>query len=70
MSNHEDTTMSSKTASTFNENAFSGLLHAGTHGTFMRLPAMPANAKKLKEAKSPRRSWLSGACASAGPHEL
>ena len=43
--------MSSKTASTFNENAFSGLLHAGTHGTFMRLPAMPANAKKLKEAK-------------------
>ncbi len=37
--------------STFNENEFSGLLHAGTHGTFMRLPSMPAKAKKLKEAK-------------------
>lgn len=35
---------------TFDENAFSGLLHAGTHGTFMRLPAMPANGRKLKEA--------------------
>lgn len=35
----------------FNENAFAGLLHAGTQGTFMRLPAMPANTKKLKEAK-------------------
>jgi len=36
---------------TFNENAFAGLLHAGTHGTFMRLPAMAADAKKLKDAK-------------------
>ena len=36
---------------TFNENAFAGLLHAGTHGTFMRLPAIAADAKKLKEAK-------------------
>ncbi|MCT8972715.1 agmatinase [Microbaculum marinisediminis] len=35
---------------TFDENAFSGLLHAGTHGTFMRLPSMPAKAADLKEA--------------------
>lgn len=39
------------TSSTFDENSFSGLLHAGTHGTFMRLPRMQPKAKKLKEAK-------------------
>ncbi len=36
-------------ATTFDENAFTGLLHAGTHGTFMRLPSVPANADKLKK---------------------
>lgn len=41
----------SNDTTTFNENAFSGLLHAGTHGTFMRLPAVAANAAKLKDAK-------------------
>lgn len=43
--------MNKTSATTFDENAFSGLLHAGTHGTFMRLPAMKADAKKLKDAK-------------------
>lgn len=42
--------MSSTTDVTFNENAFSGLLHAGTHGTFLRLPSIKADAKKLKDA--------------------
>ena len=37
------------TATTFDENAFTGLLHAGTHGTFMRLPPMPADAGTLKD---------------------
>ena len=36
---------------TFDVNAFSGLLHAGTHGTFMRLPSMQPKAKKLKDAR-------------------
>ena len=35
---------------TFDENAFTGLLHAGTHGTFMRLPSIPAEAKALRAA--------------------
>lgn len=35
---------------TFDENAFSGLLHAGTHGTFMRLPSVAPDAKALKAA--------------------
>lgn len=38
----------SSSATTFDENAFTGLLHAGIHGTFMRLPPMPANADALK----------------------
>jgi agmatinase len=37
-------------STTFDENAFSGLLHAGTHGTFMRLPSIPANAAALTQA--------------------
>lgn len=40
-----------KIETTFNESAFSGLLHAGTHGTFMRLPHIKADAKKIKDAK-------------------
>jgi agmatinase len=44
-------TMNKTIDTTFNENAFSGLLHAGTHGTFMRLPAFPADAKKLKDKR-------------------
>lgn len=37
-------------STTFDENAFTGLLHAGTHGTFMRLPSIAADAKALKAA--------------------
>ncbi|PKP85729.1 MAG: agmatinase [Alphaproteobacteria bacterium HGW-Alphaproteobacteria-2] len=36
---------------TFSADAFSGLLHAGTGGSFMRLPRLPADAKALKDAK-------------------
>lgn len=42
--------MSSQDA-TFDETGFNGLLHAGLRGTFMRTPYIPANAKKLKDAK-------------------
>ncbi len=42
--------MSEKTT-TFDEEAFSGLLHAGTHGTFMRLPSVAPKARKLKDAR-------------------
>ncbi len=41
--------MASRTV-TFDENAFSGLLHAGTHGTFMRLPSMRPKSAELKKA--------------------
>jgi agmatinase len=41
--------MSDRSSST--ENAFSGVLHAHTHGTFMRLPSVAPRSKKLKEAK-------------------
>ncbi|MDH3743415.1 MAG: agmatinase [Hyphomicrobiales bacterium] len=37
-------------STTFDENAFTGLLHAGTHGTFMRLPSIAPDAKALKSA--------------------
>ncbi len=36
---------------TFSADAFSGLLHAGTGGSFMRLPRLPADAKTLRDAK-------------------
>ena len=36
---------------TFDENAFTGLLHAGGRGTFMRTPFIAARAKALKDAK-------------------
>ncbi|WP_181703298.1 agmatinase [Chthonobacter albigriseus] len=35
---------------TFSENAFAGLLHAGTGGTFMRLPRLAASASALSQA--------------------
>jgi agmatinase len=35
---------------TFSENAFAGLLHAGTGGTFMRLPRLPADAGAIRSA--------------------
>lgn len=35
---------------TFSADAFSGLLHAGTGGTFMRLPRLTADTKALKDA--------------------
>lgn len=36
---------------TFDENAFTGLLHAGGRGTFMRTPFVAPRAKALKDAK-------------------
>lgn len=35
---------------TFSENAFAGLLHAGTGGTFMRLPRVAASADAIRAA--------------------